>query len=92
MSAVYSLCMEETNIQQKFLSAYDLFVNEIFLFFCARIPERGDARDLTQHVFKKTWRQLIRSGAPSDINEIYNLLYLNARRAARAQRVVPMPA
>ena len=79
------------NIEQQFMSAYDLFVNEIFQFFFSKAISRTKARDLTQYTFKETWRQVVRGRVENEINEIHDLLRLNARRLARTY-AMPLPA
>jgi DNA-directed RNA polymerase specialized sigma24 family protein len=72
--------MSENTI--RFLTAYESFVHEIFLFFCSRIREREIAKRLTQETFMKTWNEIsaveAKSAQTYGLRSIHKILRRNA--------------
>ncbi|MBX4198092.1 hypothetical protein KW782_02030 [Candidatus Parcubacteria bacterium] len=69
-------------IHNNFLTAYDSFVNEIFLYFFTKTLQRDAAKSLTQEVFTKTWNDLSEQSemhtAGLSLRNIHKLLKQNA--------------
>jgi RNA polymerase sigma factor (sigma-70 family) len=66
----------ETELTQRFLSAYDSYADAIFRFCYAFAGERELARDATQESFVRTWKYL---ASGKKITDIRPFLYRTAR-------------
>lgn len=66
----------------RFLTAYESFVNEIFLYFFMKTRERETAKQLTQEAFRKTWHEILELEANNacahGLRAIHKILRRNA--------------
>ncbi len=71
-----------TRIKQKdkdaFITAYDLYVDQIYRFVYFKISDKEEAQDLTSTIFLKAWNY-IQQNSISDFKTVRGLLYRIAR-------------
>ncbi|MFH0840767.1 MAG: RNA polymerase sigma factor [bacterium] len=69
--------------RQAFITAYDLYINDIYRFVFFKVGNKEEAEDITSSVFVKCWTY-VRDGKLNDSNEYKSLkafLYKIARNA-----------